>query len=419
LICGLMALMLSFCNPGIAMAGDDQARPEVIASWVQYTADGVEVRAVTRGTCPELVFDGKRSAMSQRAAPTDRHPNRVCTAQIPDGTTAIQLNGKPLPAPMTATPKRVSILGDTGCRVSDKHGLYQACNNSSIWPFPTVADSVARFAPDLIVYAGDYIYRESACPVGNNGCEGTPWGDSQATWDADFFQPSRALRAAAPVVFLRGNHENCARAGQGWFRYLDARPYSGDCAHSTDPWLAQIGTLRLVALDTSELEDTDKEPLTGLFAKQLRLVGELLDGPGWLVTHRPFWGFGADDDTGKAVTPTAVLQDAVREAGLPAEVSLLIGSHIHLAEVIDFGERRPPQLVVGNSGTQLVPVTPPPVQIDDVPVASQRVVYEYGFVTMERLSGNDWTITFRDRDGRDIEGCRFDGTNVTCPGHSD
>ncbi|RAF64861.1 serine/threonine protein phosphatase, partial [Burkholderia multivorans] len=24
----------------------------------------------------------------------------------------------------------------------------------------------------------------------------------------------------------RGNHEECARAGQGWFRFLDPRPYS-------------------------------------------------------------------------------------------------------------------------------------------------------------------------------------------------
>ena len=69
-------------------------------------------------------------------------------------------------------------MEDTGCRVSDGHGLYQECNNDSIWPFANVARSVAAYDPDLIIYTGDYIYREAPCPDGNQGCVGTPYGDN-------------------------------------------------------------------------------------------------------------------------------------------------------------------------------------------------------------------------------------------------
>ena len=43
-------------------------------------------------------------------------------------------------------------------------------------------------------------------------------------WEADFFAPAKALLAAAPWIVVRGNHESCNRAGQGWWRFLDPRP---------------------------------------------------------------------------------------------------------------------------------------------------------------------------------------------------
>ena len=40
-------------------------------------------------------------------------------------------------------------------------------------------------------------------------------------------QPSAApLLAVAPWIVTRGNHEECARAGQGWSRFLDVRPFA-------------------------------------------------------------------------------------------------------------------------------------------------------------------------------------------------
>ena len=411
------SLLLMFTALAVPAAYSNTEDAQIIASWVQYVSDGVEVRAVISGKCPFVELDGKQMPMFLRAAPTGEHPNRVCAARVPAGTKSIRLSGKTLPAPVDTTPGRIVVMGDTGCRVSKKHGLYQACNNSSIWPFEKVASSAATFNPDLVIHTGDYIYRESPCPAGNKGCEGTPYGDNQATWEADWLRPSHPIHTTAPIVFLRGNHESCARAGNGWFRYLDARPYTGRCQQTTAPWLMEAGSLRMVVLDTADLKSSDKETLSGLYTKQLIETDKLLRSPGWLATHRPFWGFGADDDTGEAVKLTDVLQDAVRRAGLPQEVRLLIGAHLHLAEVLSFHKQRPPQLIVGNGGTELVPETVPPEQIDGLQLLNPQVFYQYGFVTMEPMADTNWTIVFRDIDGRVIQRCLFNGHMVDCTIH--
>lgn len=176
----------------------------------------------------------------------------------------------------------------------------------------------------------------------------------------------------------------------------------------------EAGTLRIVVLDTSELKNIGNQPLTDHYSKQLTRVKEMLTGPAWIAAHRPFWGFGADDDTGKPVELTGILQDAVRAAGLPRDVRLLIGAHLHLAEVLSFAKQRPPQLIVGNGGTQLVPETEPPDHIDGLPIRNLQVIYQYGFVTMQAAMRDDWSITFRDREGRAIKPCLFSDNNVVC-----
>ena len=68
------------------------------------------------------------------------------------------------------------------------------------------------------------------------GAPAAPWGYGWDAWDADFFQPARSLLAAAPWIVVRGNHESCNRAGQGWWRFLDPRPLAPrqDCNAAAD-----------------------------------------------------------------------------------------------------------------------------------------------------------------------------------------
>jgi hypothetical protein len=65
------------------------------------------------------------------------------------------------------------------------------------------------------------------CPAGNTGCANSPYGYGWEAWNADFFEPSEPQLAVAPWIMVRGNHETCDRAGDGWFRFLDhAKPPS-------------------------------------------------------------------------------------------------------------------------------------------------------------------------------------------------
>ncbi|MBA2589505.1 MAG: metallophosphoesterase, partial [Alphaproteobacteria bacterium] len=175
------------------------------SAWVQATAHGFEARLVTaEASCPTLHTATGDSVMTVRAPANANFP-LVCVAPLPGGTTSATVAGITLPVP-SADPQRILVLGDTGCRI--KGAALQACNDPGQWPFPQLAAAAARLKPDLVIHVGDYLYRESACPPGNAGCAGSPWGDNWITWLADFYTPAAPLLAAAPIVLARGNHED-------------------------------------------------------------------------------------------------------------------------------------------------------------------------------------------------------------------
>jgi len=189
-----------------------------LASWVELGPEGRPVvRAVTAGaTCPSILIDGRAETMRVRAASTMPDlPVTTCETTIATDARAASIDGQDLPLPRPS-PRRIVVIGDTGCRViagsGTSTGAYQDCNDPAAWPFPEIARRAAAWQPDLVIHVGDYLYRESPCPPGNAGCAG-PTGFDWATLDVDFFTPAAPLLRAAPWVFVRGNHENCARSG--------------------------------------------------------------------------------------------------------------------------------------------------------------------------------------------------------------
>jgi hypothetical protein len=77
-----------------------------------------------------------------------------------------------------------------------------------------------------------------------------------------FFLPAKPLLQASPWVVVRGNHESCSRAGQGWWRMLDPRPLlpGRDCNEAANddqgdfsaPYAVPLGqSSQLIVLDTS------------------------------------------------------------------------------------------------------------------------------------------------------------------------
>ena len=236
---------------------------------------GPIARAITaEAACPVLTVDGRTVPMEIRFAaatvpqrPTGStaenskpsvFPLTVCDAALPTGTRRAAIAGAPLPLPR-AIVRRIVVIGDTGCRIKAADHAVQACNDAGAFPFARIATRAAAEHPDLVIHVGDYLYRENPCPDGVAGCAGSPWGYGWDAWNADFFAPAAPLLAAAPWVMVRGNHESCARAGQGWWRFLDGHAAAGhDCdtaaTDARDDWSAPYavplgGRAQVVVLD--------------------------------------------------------------------------------------------------------------------------------------------------------------------------
>src|SRR5438128_53766 len=291
MIRNLTVALIVFLMPGCATAVQGSGNPRLLSAWVQIAPGGLaEARAVVASkSCPEIQISKQELPMRVRAPATLAFPNLLCAATLPVSATSAAILGRDLPLPH-ARPARIVVFGDTGCRI--KGYAVQACNDPAQWPFPRVAAAAASLKPDLVIHVGDYLYREAACPSANKGCLGSPSGDDWPAWAADFFTPAAPLLAAAPFVFARGNHEECARSGEGWLRLLGPLPVGAKspCVDHVAPWAAPLGDLTLAVMDDSHALDAyAPADLAALYRADLAAVHHM-PSPVWLVMHRPIWG---------------------------------------------------------------------------------------------------------------------------------
>jgi hypothetical protein len=373
------------------------------------------VRAVTAGaSCPRVTLDGATELMQERARPVADYDVLVCSLTLAPSVRTASLEGLPLALPRP-NPRRILIVGDTGCRISVYEGKaeLQACNDPVQWPLVQVMRTAADWRPDLVIHVGDYNYRESPCPADFAGCQGSPSGYNWPTLAADFFGPAAPLLASAPWVFLRGNHENCDRNGSGWFRFFDPSALMA-CQNYTEPYAIPLGDLQLLVFDSSFTGDvfTANAAITEEYRTQLRRLLALAGPNAWLLSHSPWWAFG--EAGGKPFQDTITLQEA-RE-GFPAGIKLVISGHVHLFQSLDFSPRRPGQLIVGNSGTALD--TPPNqplagMQIEGQAVTQATVDAGFGLFTMEAGAGG-WLGQLRRPDGGVLRECQIAGRAIDC-----
>lgn len=414
----LGCLALLFLPPATVAAPDAQKAATLQAMWVQFGPEGVLLaRAITLAdACPTLDLDGGPIPLRERAAPAPpAFPDRVCEVAVPPTATAAAIAGQPLPLPQGA-PRRLVVFGDTGCRIEPP--LVQACHDPEQWAFAAVARQAAAWQPDLVLHVGDYFYRERPCPADVAGCRGSPWGDNWAAWAADFFLPAAPLLRAAPWVFVRGNHELCARGGQGWFRWLDPYPLA-PCSDFTPPYSVPLGALWLLVLDSAAADDSEAPPdLVATYAAQLAALSAQAGPRAWLTTHRPFWGVvhgGTVEGREVLYAPNATLQAAARQHW-PASVALVLSGHVHLFELLDYGAARPPQLVAGTGGTLLDAAITGPlagVAVDGLPIVAGHTEQRFGFVTLEAV-GDTWELALRDVAGAPVYTCSVRGAAVAC-----
>jgi hypothetical protein len=411
--------------PAILLTAMQQAHCKVLVQWVELGANGSSsVRAITEDGCPAVVFDGTAVQMSVRSEPmqgfadikTAEFTVRSCEVAVPAGAIAATLSGTPLPL-ARANPRRIVMFGDSGCRLHPGYPT-QACNDPNAWPFPEVAAAAAAARPDLVIHVGDYVYRESPCPEGNATCAGSPWGYGWDVWNADFFEPAAPLLAAAPWLVVRGNHENCGRAGEGWLRFLDPLPIDTACHDLERDFLVRLGDFAAVVVDSSKAGDPkgDTGELVATLRQQFADVRDKIPDNAWLITHRPMNGMFVMPSTRSNVVSNKVLQLALGDE-LPASVRMIVSGHLHYFQAVDFAGARPPQLVVGTGGDDaevMPPETLVGADINGAKVVSAASHAGFGYMVWDRLDNTTWMGTLFDVAGKPIEHCRLADRLLSC-----
>jgi hypothetical protein len=417
------------------------------------------VRVLTQAaTCPPIEWDGKTGQPMTVRANAATVPMRVdsgqsdnkaamfdvltCEATWPAGTARAQIAGHEVPAPRSEI-KRIVIVADTGCRMKASENAFQDCNDAKKWPFAQIAQSAAAKNPDLVLHIGDMHYRESPCPPGNAGCAGSPWGFGYDAWRADFFKPAQPLLAAAPWVFVRGNHESCFRAGQGWFRFIDAQPWStarscNDPAQDADadysePYAVPIAKdTQLVVFDSSKTSGKAFATTDHAFAKysaQMRAVNQLTQQRphSFFLSHHPLLAYAPTDDPRKIKFAgntglQSVLSPLYPERLFPNGVSVAMHGHVHLFEAISFKTAHPASLVMGNSGSANEGFAPTALPSGAQPypgavVQDYAAQSEYGFATLDRQGAgehSEWLLTEYDTAGQEKIRCNIRNGKSKC-----
>jgi hypothetical protein len=436
-------------------------------AWVEIGANNQAIaRLLTPyNSCPSITVDGVTSPMTVRA-PAGTMPLRTtstdttlsaaltsgnskpsvfttttCEFLLPAGALSATAAGIDLPLPRPVV-NRVVIIGDTGCRISIGNP-YQACGDPTQWPFPVIAQAAAAMQPDLVLHVGDYQYRDNPCPPGNTACAGTPWGYGSDTWMADLFTPAAPLLAAAPWVMVRGNHEVCNRAGQGWYRYLDPAPYDStgvktcndpandNAGNFNDPWAVSFGDTQFVVFDSANTAKTAynppaQQPYTSELAEAAALATPNLFNI-WAV-HHPVLGYSAANPP---AIGNAGLQSVMNAAYpgnyYPPNVGLAVHGHVHDFQALDFASNHPATFVAGNGGDNLDTALPATFDPNGDLPAPNTVVnafafsQEFGFMVMDRVGevgAKNWKFTSYRTNGTVIATCTM-APPAACSGTCD
>jgi hypothetical protein len=403
----------AFLTIGVALAALVCRAELLTPAWVELGEGNAVVARVIidAGDCPAIEIDGNRVAMARRTpVPAGFRP--ACEAALPASAHNATVNGQSLPLPHRNL-QRVLAMGDTGCRIQG--GRVQACNDPAAWPFPKVARLAAKEKPDLVVHAGDYLYREDLCPPGSQSqCGGTTAGDNWETWQADFFTPAAELLRAAPWALARGNHESCKRSWRGWFYYLDPRPWRPDaCEDISAPYTIRSTEPALVMFDSaSVLNDPMKPEAVQKLAHAFSTIGSQI---GWLVVHHPIWGVFVRDATHPLEGTNLNLQQAWKQA-TPRGIDVILSGHVHVFELLSYGDL-PVQVVAGIGGTLLDNVRPQELSgmsLGNLTVMTGTDRADFGYTLLTKRGG-DWDLALKNVQSQTLMRCTLHGRDARCP----
>ena len=242
---------------------------------------------------------------------------------------------------------------------------------------------------------------------------------------------------------VRGNHESCSRAGQGWWRFIDPHPLLAghDCNNAldddrgdySDAYAVPIGgDTQIIVLDTANTinqpiaaDTTRAKKYRALYHQMVALSQQA--GDNRVVNHQPILGFAARQEAHRAVAlvpGNRGLQSvfgSINPGLLPAHIDVLLSGHVHVWEQVSFSSAYPTQFIVGFSGTaeDIVPL-PAKLPADTMPAIGAVVaqfsswVNGFGFMTMQSTGSHHWEIEIRDVNGKQVNACHIDGSKSVC-----
>lgn len=449
-------------RPDVAVDGygPPQGAPTAWA-WTQLVPGGTQVRYATPGNqCPDVEFTvgGQPVRHSMVLSSTLMlYPREatVCARMVDDGATAAKIvvtttqgitvrpdttGVVPLPrwSQPGGRPENIAVIGDSGCRIPSAPAPMQRCTPAG-WPFKQVSDSAARrpARPDLVIHVGDYLYRSAPQRQRRPLCGDASLGNDVHTWGClvtDFFEPAAELLKTAPFVFVRGNHENCGRAGSVWFRYLAADLKPNACDDYSPPVRINAGRLGLLLMDTSCASDEETprscnhSGLVGRYTAQFNEINSSLvrGGDNFLLSHTPLWAVNGqtgasnpewiDRDLDAALTASSLHR-------LDSRVTFVLSGHVHLYQMLAVTSAtttpRPPQLTVGAAGTTLDQQTWVDSQlinkpVDNLPIAQLVTRREWGYAVL-RDRTTTWNVRFLDQSGTRVTGTNCNLVGSTFP----
>lgn len=323
-------------------------------------ADHYELRVITsENKCPRATYRTPKEnytfqKMMVRALKSELFPVLTCSLSLDKETVKVDVENFTLELKPLNRVNHLGLLGDTGCG---------ECKKPSEWELQSNAENMRG---DLFIHLGDFVYKKEKGPEKKV----EKYADTWKQWDFEFLNPAQKLFAKAPLVFIRGNHESCKAAHEGYRRFFDPWIYvQNDCKVATTSYVFETQSGKFLVVDSATAgsiqKDMEKAPyqeaaqeIVSDFNKfQNELPTDHTENY-FMLTHRTVWGcvpIAKGNPTQKVqcfddgyMFRTEVFNQT-RFDKLRKNILAVISGHIHLVSVTSYTDGGPLQIIFGNS----------------------------------------------------------------------
>jgi DNA repair exonuclease SbcCD nuclease subunit len=207
---------------------------------------------------------------------------------------------------------------------------------------------------------------------------------------------------------VRGNHEDCERAHEGYRLMLNNEEWGKDCKKMEAPQIIELGDITLVNLDSSSVNDTpdpsasqEKEWVESLNKVSKKLEEQKRKNV-WIISHKPFYGMAPFTKTYLPLNLN--LRKYLEKSELIKKVQYIFSGHVHTSMIVK-GDNFPMQIVLGDGGTKLTEMTAPisEMMLKIFKYKSAEIVQDgFGYMLMTKKDKH-WTMEFKNAEGKTVK----------------